>query len=71
MASPGTSIITQWSELASSTYRRHSTTPTDNVSRQNALWRRIGDKGNARLETGGLTLVEPLDYQANSTLTLH
>jgi len=67
MASPGTSVITQWSELASTTYRRHATNVADNVSRQNALWRRIGEKGNARLESGGLTIVQPLDYQANST----
>lgn len=71
MASPGTSVITQWSELASMTYRRHATNVADNVSRQNAMWRRIGEKGNARLESGGLTIVQPLDYQANSTLTLH
>jgi len=67
MASPGSNIITQWSELASTTYRRHATNVADNVSRQNALWRRIGEKGNARLESGGLTIVQPIDYQANST----
>lgn len=67
MPSPGTNIVTQWSELAASTYRRHATTPADQVSRQNAMWRRIGDKGNARLESGGLTIVQPLDYQANTT----
>lgn len=71
MASPGTSIITAWSELASTTYRNHAKTPVDNVSHQNALWRRIGEKGNARVESGGLTIVQPLDYQANSTLTIH
>ncbi len=67
MPSPGTSIITAWSELASTTYRNHSKDVADQVSKQNALWRRIGDKGNARVESGGLTIVQPLDYQANST----
>lgn len=67
MPSPSTTIITAWSELASTTYRNHSKDVADQVSKQNALWRRIGDKGNARVESGGLTIVQPLDYQANST----
>lgn len=67
MPSPGTSIVTAWSELASTTYAAHSRDVADQVSKQNALWRRIGDKGNARTESGGLTIVQPLDYQANST----
>lgn len=67
MASPGTSIITQWSELASTTYRNHSKEVADNVSRHNALFRRLTEKGRTRVEDGGLTIVQPLDYQANST----
>lgn len=67
MASPGTSIITQWSELASTTFRNHSKEVADNVSRHNALFRRLTEKGRTRVEDGGLTIVQPLDYQANST----
>ncbi|MBN9410837.1 MAG: phage major capsid protein [Burkholderiales bacterium] len=67
MASPGTSIITAWSELASTTYRNHSKEVADNVSRHNALFRRLTEKGRTRVEDGGLTIVQPLDYQANST----
>lgn len=66
MASPGTSIITAWSELASTTYRNHSKDPADQVSKHNALFRRLSSKGKVRTEDGGLTIVLPLDYQANS-----
>lgn len=61
------SIVTAWSELASTTYRNHSKEVADNVSKHNALFRRMSDKGRIRLEDGGLTIVQPLDYQANST----
>lgn len=67
MASPGTSIITAWSELASTTYRNHSKEVADQVSKHNALFRRLTEKGRTRVEDGGLTIVQPLDYQANST----
>jgi hypothetical protein len=67
MASPGNSIITAWSELASTTYRNHSKEVADQVSKHNALFRRLTEKGRTRVEDGGLTIVQPLDYQANST----
>lgn len=61
------SIVTAWSELASTTYRNHSKEVADNVSKHNALFRRLTEKGRIRIEDGGLTIVQPLDYQANST----
>jgi hypothetical protein len=61
------SIITSWSELATTTFRNHSKEVKDNVSKHNALFRRLHDKGHMRLEDGGLSIVQPLDYQANST----
>jgi hypothetical protein len=67
MPSPGSSIITAWSELASTTYRNHSKEVADQVSKHNALFRRLTEKGRTRVEDGGLTIVQPLDYQANST----
>lgn len=67
MASPGTSIITAWSELASTTYRNHSKDVADQTSKHNALFRRMTEKGKTRIEDGGLSIVQPLDYQANST----
>src|SRR5258707_14404723 len=61
------SIITAWTELASTTYRNHSKQVADQVTKHNALFRRLSEKGKVRLEDGGLTIVQPLDYQANST----
>lgn len=62
-----TSIFTAWSELASTTYRAHSREVADNVSKHNALYRRIASKGRVRLESGGLSIVTPLEYASNST----
>lgn len=56
-----------FTELVTTTFRKHSKEIKDNVSKNNALYRRIGEKGNVRKEDGGLTIVEPLDYAANGT----
>lgn len=63
MASPN-AVFT---ELVSTTFRKHSKEIKDNVSKNNALLRRIYDKGNVRREDGGLTIVAPLDYAENNT----
>lgn len=63
MASPN-AIFT---ELVSTTFRKHSKEIKDNVTKNNALLRRIYDKGNVRKEDGGLTIVAPLDYAENNT----
>lgn len=63
MASPN-AIFT---ELVSTTFRKHSKDIKDNVSKHNALYRRIAEKGQTRKENGGLTIVSPLDYAENST----
>lgn len=60
-------IFTTWSELASTTYRKHATDVADNVSKHNALFRRLTKKGRIRMEDGGLSIVEPLEYASNST----
>lgn len=68
MASPGQStLFTAFTELVSTTYRNHSKEIADNVSKHNALFRRMTEKGRMRVEDGGLSIVQPLDYQANST----
>lgn len=68
MASPGQStLFNTFTELVSTTYRNHSKEVADNVSNHNALYRRIADKGRVRKEDGGLSIVTPLDYAANST----
>ena len=63
MASPN-SVFT---ELVSTTFRKHSKEIKDNVSNNNALYRRLREKGTPRTEDGGLTIVEPLDYAQNGT----
>lgn len=68
MASPGqSSLFTAFNELVTTTYRNHRKSVADQVTRHNALFRRIMEKGKNRKEDGGLSIVEPLDYQANST----
>lgn len=56
-----------FSELVSTTFRKHRKDVKDNFSKHNALCRRLYSKGQYRTEDGGLTIVEPLDYQANGT----
>ncbi len=68
MASPGQSnLFNAFTELVSTTYRNHATQVADNVSRHNALFRRLTEKGRIRIEDGGLSIVQPLDYANNST----
>lgn len=61
------SIFTTWSELASTTFRKHSSDVADNVSKHNALFRKLTAKGRIRTEDGGLSIVAPLEYASNST----
>lgn len=56
-----------FTELVSTTFRKHSKEVKDNVSKNNALCRRLMDKGQHRREDGGLSIVAPLDYQTNGT----
>jgi hypothetical protein len=53
--------------LVSTTFRNHSKEIKDNVSKHNALLRRLTSKGKIRIEDGGLSIVAPLDYAANGT----
>lgn len=63
MASPNSTFT----ELVSTTFRKHSKEIKDNVSNNNALYRRLVEKGQTRKEDGGLSIVCPLDYAENST----
>jgi hypothetical protein len=68
MASPGQStLFNVFTELVSTTFRKHDTEVADNVTKHNALFRRLFDKGRIRTEDGGLSIVTPLEYAANST----
>ncbi len=63
------SLVTQWTELATTTWRNvYEKGAKDNVSNHNALFRYIQKRDNMRkVLDGGLTIVQQLDYQANST----
>lgn len=61
------SIFGAWTELAATTYRKHESEVADNVSKHNALFRRLTQKGRIRREDGGLSIVCPLEYASNST----
>lgn len=61
------SIFGAWTELAATTFRKHDTEVADNVSKHNALFRRLTTKGRVRREDGGLSIVAPLEYASNST----
>ncbi|NIT58368.1 MAG: phage major capsid protein, partial [Aliifodinibius sp.] len=63
MASPNSTFT----ELVSTTFRKHRREIMDNVSNRNALLKRLMTKGNYEKEDGGLTIVTPLDYAENST----
>ena len=68
MASPGQStLFNVFSELVSTTYRNYDKKVNDNVSKHNALFRRITEKGNYKLEDGGLSIVKILEYAQNTT----
>ena len=63
MASPNATFT----ELVSTTFRKHRKEIKDNLSNRNALLKYMRKRGNVRTEDGGLTIVTPLDYAANGT----
>lgn len=56
-----------FTELVTTTFRKHNKDIKDNVSKNNALLRRIYDRGFVRKEDGGLSIVAGLDYAENNT----
>jgi len=63
MASPN-AVFT---EIVTTTFRNHRKTIADNVSKHNALYRKMKSGGRTRSESGGYSIVTPLEYAANST----
>lgn len=63
MASPNSTFT----ELVSTTFRKHRKEIKDNVSVRIALLRYMKKRGNMITEDGGLTIACPLDYTTNST----
>jgi hypothetical protein len=56
-----------FTELVSTTFRKHRKEIKDNLSNRNALLKYITKKGNYMTEDGGLTIATPLDYNSNGT----
>lgn len=63
MASPN-AVFT---EIVATTFRNHPKEITDTVSRHNALYRKLKSKGKIRTESGGFSIVTPLEYASNGT----
>lgn len=63
MASPNSTFT----ELVSTTFRKHRKEIKDNLSNRNALLKYMMKRGNTRKEDGGLTIATPLDYTTNGT----
>lgn len=63
MASPNATFT----ELVSTTFRRHGKKFVDNVSNNNALLAYIKRNNDIQEIDGGLSIVEPLDYNTNGT----
>lgn len=63
MASPNSTFT----ELVSTTFRKHRKEIKDNLSTRNALLKFMMKRGNYRKEDGGLTIATPLDYAENGT----
>lgn len=56
-----------FTELVTTTFRKHRKEIKDNISNRNALLKYITKRGNVQTEDGGLTIATPLDYAANGT----
>jgi len=63
MASPNTTFT----ELVSTTFRKHSREVKDNLTNRNALLKYMNKRGNKKVLDGGLTIACPLEYTTNST----
>lgn len=63
MASPNATFT----EIVTTTFRNHKSEIADNVSLHNALYRAMKKGGRTRSESGGYSIVEPLEYASNGT----
>jgi len=63
MATPSSTFT----EMVTTTLRNHPNEVADNVSDHNAFYRRLRDRNQIKLESGGYEIVRPLDYAENST----
>ena len=63
MASPNSTFT----EMVTTTLRNHPSEVADNVSDNNALYRRLKQRRKIKTKGGGYEIVAPLDYAENST----
>lgn len=63
MASPNTN----WGEIATTTLYNRTRKLADNVSKNNALLRRLSQKGKIKFFDGGQAIVQELEYSENGT----
>ena len=63
MASPNSTFT----EMVTTTLRNHPTEVADNVSKHNALYRRLKSAGKIKKLSGGYNIVRPLEYAENGT----
>lgn len=56
-----------FTEMVTTTLRNTATDVVDNVSKNNALLRRLKSRGNIKTESGGYEIQIPLEYAENST----
>ena len=56
-------------EITTTTLRNRSKKLADNVSDNNALLKRLKERGNMRPVSGGRTIVQELEYAENATYT--
>ena len=54
-------------EIVTTTARNRSKKLADNVTNHNALLRRLKERGNVKPVDGGRTIVQELEYAANTT----
>ncbi|MBX5143232.1 phage major capsid protein [Rhizobium lentis] len=56
-----------FTEMVTTTLRNHPSEVADNVSKHNALYRRLRDRNKIKKLSGGYEIVRPLDYAENAT----
>ena len=56
-----------FTEMVTTTLRNHPSEVADNVSKNNALYSRLKQRGKIKKLSGGYEIVRPLDYAENAT----
>ena len=58
---------TNWSEILTTTLYNRSRKLADNVTKNNALLRRLSEKGKVKPFDGGVQIVQEMEYSENGT----